>query len=411
MQAHTMQLRESFNQFENALQGYGLGYSARLTTLKHSSSIISEHEALGLTCLDYRIVARQLNDAEDRFYTGKLSKDGYHLIRRSIQRFVTFIETGSVELPNPLKGSRLKLEPTFQEITDRYLASGDFHPNTRNDMRWIACKYFNWLAENEYGELSNVGAREIQRFLLACSKEMAPSSMHDVKLYVKKLYSFLYSVKQSESPYMELLSFPVNRASKMYPVLPMADVAKLLDSIDRKTGEGKRAYAIMALGVELGIRACDITALKLGDIDWVRGDLKIVQSKTDTEVVLPLTERVWASLQDYILNARPKSRERHVFLRLRAPYKPLKAAVTVGEIYRDCCKAASLPSNKSFHTLRRSLATAMVTSGVDVNDVAQVLGDTNMDSAKKYISLDSANLKRCAIPFGGIAPAGGDAHV
>jgi site-specific recombinase XerD len=53
----------------------------------------------------------------------------------------------------------------------------------------------------------------------------------------------------------------------------------------------------------------------------------------------------------------------------------------------------------------------MVTNGVDINDVAQVLGDTQIDSAKKYISLDSANLKRCALPFDGIAPFGGDVRV
>ena len=324
---------------------------------------------------------------------------------------MTFIETGSIELPNPMKGSRIRLEPVFQEISDRYLASGDFHPNTRNDMRWVTCKYFNWLAENDYNDLLGVGAQEIQKFLLACSKEMAPSSMHNVKLYMKKLYAFLYSEKLSESPYASLLSFPVNRTSKIYPVLSMQEVARLLDSIDCKTGNGKRAYAVMALGAELGLRACDIIALKLGDIDWVRGELKLVQTKTGNAVALPLTERVWESLQDYILNARPKSKEQHIFLRLLPPHKPLKAAVTIGEIYRDCCAAAGLPPSKSFHTLRRSLATAMVTNGVDINDVAQVLGDADIDSAKKYISLDSPNLKRCALPFDGIAPTGGEARV
>jgi len=411
MQAHTMQLRESFNQFEVALHDFGLGYSARLSTLKHASVILTKHEALGLTELDCGIVASHLNEADERLYDGKLTEDSYHLIRRSIQRFVTFIEIGSVELANPLKGSRVKLEQTFQAITDRYLASGDFHPNTRNDMRWIAHKYFNWLTENDYSDLTGVGAPEIQKFLLACSKNMAPSSLHDVKLYMKKLYAFLYSEKLSESPYSALLSFPVNRTSKIYPVMPMSDVANLLDAIDRKTGVGKRAYAVMALGAELGLRACDIVMLKLGDIDWVRGELKLVQSKTNTAVVLPLTERVGESLQDYILNARPKSKEHSVFLRLKPPYKPLKAAVTIGEIYRDCCTAAGFPSSKSFHTLRRSLATAMVTSGVDINDVAQVLGDTDINSAKKYIALDSENLKRCALTFDGIAPIGGDACV
>jgi site-specific recombinase XerD len=362
-----MRLRELFNQFEGALGQYGLGYSARLNTLKHTSAILIEHEAQGLTELDRSIVAKHLNDADERFYAGILTKDSHHLVRRSVQRFMSFIETGSIELPNPTKGSRIKLEPTFQEITDRYLASGDFHPNTRNDMRWIACKYFNWLAENDCIDLSGVGAQEIQMFMLACSKEMAPVSMHNVKLYMKKLYAFLYDEKLSKSPYAALLSFPVNRTSKIYPVLPMSDVARLLDAIDRRTAGGKRAYAVMALGAELALRACDIVALKLGDINWASGEMRIVQSKTSNMVALPLTERVWESLQDYILNARPKSDERHIFLRLNQPHKPLKAAVTIGEIYRDCCKVAGFPPCKSFHTLRRSLATAMVTSGVDTN--------------------------------------------
>jgi len=359
-----------------------MGYSARLEALTRASTLVIKHEELGLTTFDRSIVAKHLNDADERLYAGKLTKDSYHIIRRNIQRFVTFIETGNVELPNSLKGSRTRLEPLYQEITERYLASGEFHPNTRNDMRWIAHKYFNWLAKNDYSDLSVVGAMEIQRFMLACTKEMAPSSLHNVKLYMKKLYAFLYNERLSESAYTELLSFPVNRTSKIYPVLSMPDVAKLLDSIDRKTVEGKRAYAAMALGAELAMRACDIVALKLSDIDWVSGDLKIVQSKTNTAVVLPLTEKVWESLQDYILNARPNVKEQHIFLRLTPPYKPLKAAVTIGEIYRDCCFAAGLPPSKSFHTLRRSLATAMVTNGVDINDVAQVLGDTDIDSAK-----------------------------
>lgn len=122
-------------------------------------------------------------------------------------------------------------------------------------------------------------------------------------------------------------------------------------------------------------------------------------------MILPLTGEVGEALYDYILNARPKTSEQHVFPRFNGPHTPLKAAVTIGEIYRDCCKAAGLPESKSFHTLRRSLATAMVTNGVEVTTVAQVLGDSNVNSTKKYISLDSEHLKRCALPFDGIAPA------
>ena len=93
----------------------------------------------------------------------------------------------------------------------------------------------------------------------------------------------------------------------------MSDVEKLLNSIDRKSKSGKRNYAIMILGAQLGLRACDIVNLKFCDIDWVAGEIRITQSKTNKTVILPLTEGVGEALKDYILNARPQSSEKNIF--------------------------------------------------------------------------------------------------
>jgi site-specific recombinase XerD len=407
MQTQAVKLTELFNDFEAALIDYGLGFGGRLSTLKCVRSVMLRHEKLGLMYLDKNIVANHLNDIEERFYAGKIKRGHYDEQRRSADRFINFAETGSVALPNPLKGSRTPLIPEYQQIADNYLSSGDFHPNTRNDMRWIAHKYFNWLTENGHYELRTIGTPELQRFLIECSKLLAPGSMHNVKLYMKKLYAYLYEEGLAPSSYESLLAFPVNRESKIYPALSMTEVNKLLDSIDRRTKQGKRAYAIMILGAELGLRACDVVALKLSNIDWVRGEIKIVQSKTSKPLALPLTKRVGEALQDYILNVRAKTDAQRIFLRLNHPYSPLVSAVTLGEIYRDCCKVAGIQINKAYHTLRRSLATAMVTNGVDVMSVVQVLGGDDMDSVKKYISLDTAHLKMCALPFDGITPKGG----
>ena len=124
-------------------------------------------------------------------------------------------------------------------------------------------------------------------------------------------------------------------------------------------------------------------------------------------VVLPLTQDVGEALQDYILNGRPKTNDNHIFVRLNAPYIAFKSAVTVGEIFYECCKAAGLNHGKRFHTLRRSLGTSMVNAGTPVTTVAQVLGHNEIDSTKKYIAVDSEHLKLCALPFDKIAPKGG----
>jgi Site-specific recombinase XerD len=403
---------ELLQNYENALTTLGLGYSARLETLCHAGMVIKRHESKGLTWFEEETIGTYLQDTENRFYEGKITKRKYNKIIFNTDRLLHYLESGVI-IPkkNLLKGSRCEILPEFKSIVDSFLASDDFHANTRNDIRWVVHKYFAWLYEQGYEDLVGVGGEQIQNFLLDCSKKHPPTSVHNIMLYLKKLYAYLYMNKLAPSSYIELLSFRVNRESKIFPALPMSDVTKLINVIDRKTKSGKRSYAAMILGAELGLRACDVINLKLDNIDWVNGEIKILQSKTHKTVVLPLTQKVGEALHDYILNARPTTNERHVFLRFNKPHTPLKAAVSIGEIYRDCCKAAGLPISKSFHTLRRSLATAMVTNGVEITDVAQVLGDEHVDSTKKYISLDTTNLKRCALTFDGITPSmnGGNA--
>jgi len=165
----------------------------------------------------------------------------------------------------------------------------------------------------------------------------------------------------------------------------------------------------MMLGTVLGLRACDVANLKFDDIDWINGEIKILQLKTAETVILPLTKDVGEALQDYILNARPQNKADHIFLSLATPFGPIKSAVTIGEIFEASCKVAGLDYGKQFHILRRSLGTAMVNTGTPVATVAQVLGHADVDSAKKYISVDNEHLKLCALPFDGIAPIGGDA--
>jgi site-specific recombinase XerD len=407
MEQPTMQFDELLETYEKALSEAGFGYEPRLRMLSRAGRLVRQHEKTGNNILNQDIITDFFRDADQRLYEKKICVSHHRQITRDIQRFLRYAEYGDVELPYPLKGCRYVVTPEFQKISDAYLASGDFHPNTRNDMRWVAHKYFVWLAEHSHEDLARAGAAEIQGFLLDCSKQMTSNSMHNVKLHLKKLYAYLYESKLSESSYEYLLSFRVNRESKIYPTLPMSDVGKLLSTIDRESRSGKRAYAMMILGAELGMRACDVVGLKLSDINWMRGEIRILQAKTSKSVVLALTQTAGDALSDYILNARPQTDDQHVFLRFKKPHTPLKAAVTPGEIYRDCCNAAGLPSSKSFHTLRRSLATAMVTNGVEATTVAQALGDVQVNSIKKYIALDSKHLARCALSFDGISPTGG----
>lgn len=337
------------------------------------------------------------------------------MLQREVERFVCFVKNGEVKLPNPLAGARTILLPEFQRVVDGFLDSNianykisgaHISQNTRNDMRWVVYKYFEWLCKQGFKDLSKVGAEQIQKYLLFCSETMSMGSVHDTRIYLHKLYAYLYESGLSKSSYGILLSFTVNRGSKVPEIHHNDELAALLETIDHTTIEGRRAYAVMMLGVVLGLRAIDVVNLKLQDIDWVNGEIKILQAKTAISVILPLTKDVGEALQDYILNARPKSDSSQVFLRLKTPHTGLKSAVTIGEIYCACCKASGLPESRRFHTLRRSRGTSMLAAGEPVTMVAQVLGHAEVDSTKKYISVDEEHLKICALTFDGIKPGG-----
>lgn len=406
-----MQKAEKFNdlveRYELALKAYGLSVGSRLNKIARANVIIRRHENLGKEEFDTAVIADYFNEIDQKHLDGEIKYSRWKDLRREAERILQFVQTGEVKLINPAKGPQTVLSPYFERIAADFLSRLDYQPSTLTDARWSVYKYFSWLEKEGFRNLQGVDAVQIQSFMLFCSQNYVMGSVSNIRLYLARLYDYLFDAGLSESNHETLLTFAVSYESRLQPTLQKDEVAALLNSIDRNTKMGKRNYAIMILGAVLGLRADDIINLKLPEIDWVNGEIKIFQTKTGQTVVLPLTCDVGEPLQDYILNVRPKAEYNQVFIRLNAPFTPLKSATTVGEIYRNCCKAAEFEPhkiNKRFHTLRRTLGTSMVTSGTQIGTVAQVLGHTDIDSTKKYISLDSEHLKMCALSFDGIAP-------
>jgi site-specific recombinase XerD len=393
-------------EYEAAMVEAEMPYSSRLTRLNRAARLQRKHAEQGLEYLNDSVVAEFNQELNDKFYNGGCCKRNYQLTDLSVQRFLRFVDCGDLKTPNKLKGCWTEINGEFHLISEQFIATIP-HPNTRNDARWVVHKYFAWLEKNGKNDLGEVEASQIREYLLFASKQYSQNSMRIVKLYMSKLYEFLYAEGLSESNYNMLLSFKICHVVKIKKAMPREDISKLLEVIDRRNIKGKRAYAAMMLGAVLGLRACDVAELKLRDIDWMRGELRILQSKTEKSLALPLTRDVGEALQDYILHGRFHSKSKQVFVSLNAPHDGLKSAVQVGEIFQNCCRKAGLPISKQFHQLRRSLATSMVDASVSIYDVAQVLGDSNINSTKQYISVDMPHLKLCALSFDGIAPKGG----
>lgn len=373
--------------------------------------IIRLHELQGKEDFDREIITKHVREIELRYEKGELSHLNYRRQIRGVQRLTEVYDTGKLEWSAPIGISRFVLNEYYEKILTEFVAGENVSPKAKKDMLWVGRKYFSWLITEGHADLSCVRFGEVQGFMIYCSIHMASSGIHNIKLYMRKLYRYLAQQGYSNEDYDELLSFPVSRESRLSPATSPNEIAKTLDMIDRRTPQGKRDYAMVLLGAVCGLRAIDIAKIKLTDIDWRKGEIKIVQSKTSKSLALPLTKDVGEAVSDYILNVRPKAEYENIFLRVRPPFRPFANGVAVGDIYDYYRKRAGLPRDaydgKGFHSLRRSLGKNLTVSGAPVTMTAQILGDENIDSTKKYIALDVEHFKDCALDFAGIKPKRG----
>ena len=100
-------------------------------------------------------------------------------------------------------------------------------------------------------------------------------------------------------------------------------VQKVLDQPDRQTDVGRRDFAILLLMATYGLRAREVAALTLDDIDWKRNRLHVRERKADHTAVYPLASAVGGAIIDYLRNSRPDVPDRALFRRHIAPRSAL----------------------------------------------------------------------------------------
>jgi integrase/recombinase XerD len=89
--------------------------------------------------------------------------------------------------------------------------------------------------------------------------------------------------------------------------LSRAEAMALLDSCDRRTSIGRRNYAVLLLLLRLGLRAGEVAALRLNELDWRAGEI-VVHGKGQRIDRLPLPVDVGEAIAAYLRRADPAAR-------------------------------------------------------------------------------------------------------
>ncbi|EIZ79473.1 integrase/recombinase [Novosphingobium sp. Rr 2-17] len=192
------------------------------------------------------------------------------------------------------------------------------------------------------------------------------------------------------------------RLSSLPRYLSANGVERVVASCDQLSNGRLRDRAILLLLARLGLRAGDVTALKLQDLDWATGMLQ-VSGKARRQVRLPLPQDVGDAVLAYIEQERPRVGEETVFLTMIAPYKPFTISSSISTIVARALQRAGITDapSRGASLLRHSAATSMLRSGATLEAVGTMLRHRSLDMTAHYAKVDIAMLERIAQPWPG----------
>ena len=373
------------------------------------SSIERYYEKLGQVYYDPVVTDEYLSFQAERVKRGEIT--GCYKYLQAGGKLTELFVTGSLSIPKVIHGTKYILNEENGKLLDRFLEWKQYGYNTRDDAIWAVRKYLFYFQQQGYDSISDVAVEDARQFLLRVAAEVKLSTLHTLLLYLKYFHMFLREQSIPAPDCVDLFDYTVYREMPIQSYVTDSELEAVLNVIDRETIKGKRNYAIIMVAATTGMRACDVIRMELSDIDWRKGEIKVAQKKTGRFTAFPLTREVGDALKDYILNARPVSDCPEVFLRLSAPHVAMMDAVAVGDMFGKYQKKAGIVrqpfDGKGFHGLRRRLAKKLIVNGTPLTTVAQILGHNDLQSVRQYLSLDTDNLRECALDFSGIPLEGG----
>ena len=252
--------------------------------------------------------------------------------------------------------------------------------------------------------LTRIGGVDVSLFMAAECPKRSVSAARDLTGGLRSLLRYLYLTGAIPTPLVWAVPTIADLRDNSLPRgLERAVVQRLLSSCDRRRTVGRRDHAILLLLFRLGLRAGEVAAITLDDIDWRAGEFLVRNGKGGRQERLPLPADVGEAIVSY-LQRRSRTGERALFLRVVAPKGAIRGSA-VSAVVRLACKRAGLSPSVGSHALRHTAAIEMLRAGATLQEIGEVLRHQEPRTTARYAKVDRKTLRRLARPW----PEGGAA--
>lgn len=266
---------------------------------------------------------------------------------------------------------------------------------------WDAERFLKFRFGEEQEKLAAITPADLAQFLQQMHSGAEPYRVKTLSTHLRSFFRYLFKVGKTDTNLALSVPKVAHRYGQRLPRhLTPEQVETLLAAVRSGTPTSRRDYAMVLLLARLGLRAPEVIAIQLDDLDWRSGEL-IVRGKGERHDRVPLPPDVGQAITDYVRLDRVTTC-RTLFVTDRAPHRPFKDGQVLNTILRDAFAKTGLKPPAPYvgsHILRHSLATNLVQRGASLEEIADLLRHRSRGSTMIYAKVDIAGLRSIAQPW------------
>ncbi|MBW1854819.1 MAG: tyrosine-type recombinase/integrase, partial [Deltaproteobacteria bacterium] len=303
-------------------------YLQWMKSMEYKRNTTRMHYTLVLS--DFLVFIKRKNIAWDNIFTPDTLKDFRKCT--TINNSSDAIRALSLYLFDNGRISQPLRRPYYQidlpDIYEQYLI---YHEQSRQvpysqikGIRRVLASFHEYL-ERVNIELGAIKIEQIDAFMAQFHRRLAPGTCKTYRFHLRGFLKYLYQerriLKRDLAPLV--VGAPLFAQAKPPKFLRPQELQKLFADLKLTTPTHIRTYAMVHLAYYMGLRPKEISRIKLNDISFKKKELTIGERKGNNPTILPVPEKTIKAIAAYLLNARPNSKYRHLFLSFQSPYRPI----------------------------------------------------------------------------------------
>jgi integrase/recombinase XerD len=263
----------------------------------------------------------------------------------------------------------------------------------------FADRFLDFRFRDDGDDMASITSADVADFLLHITGRKAPFKDKTPPTHLRNFFRYLFKNGATATNLALCVPSVAQRYGQRLPRYLQADqVEALLAAVRSAAKNGQRNYAMMLLMARLGLRAPEVIAIQLDDIDWRTGEL-LVRGKGLLHDRVPILPDVGEAIAAYIQHDRASCTSRALFVTERAPHEQFKDGQILNSILRESFAATGLKPPCPYggsHVLRHSLATNMARNGASLAEIGDMLRHRSRATTMIYARLDIEGLRSIA---------------